>query len=313
MWRFLITSFLGMLFSQAVYSTSYTFHLFAVQSSENLENASWEEMGSPLNVKYLRKLRVDAFKLQAFGRVMKRAFDKKSEREMYQIAKQIQKDSKFIEDQIGSITYFEEMHEALSEKKGLDQSLQKISSQKVRNSHQNFLNKRQELQKKSENLVALVNQLILSSQDLRKDYLRGMKNEILRIRQKLEEIDPTQHEDGTHEFRRKIRWVSMYVFYPQGLFGDQKKNVKTNQYTSLKPSQENDPILIDHRVYFPISDAIYLLGKGKDEGSVENYITELKQGHADHNQSRPEEVQLTQKLLDQILKEGYLEALAGAV
>ena len=132
----------------------------------------------------------------------------------------------------------------------------------------------------------------------------------------MEDIDPALLEDGTHELRRKLRWVVMGFIYPQGLFGysDRQAEKAMSSYTRLVPEPLFKPIGIDSEPLFLISKMVGDLGSVKDAGLESYYLKKIKGDEAvNHNMSTPENIMATEEMLEQLRLKRPIESLLSAL
>jgi len=245
------------------------------------------------SVEELSTVRTEAFKIQAFGRLIKRSGKKSSdEGQMVRtLGDNIKTSAKFIEDSIGELLHHYEMSEHLKNKDRLEEAQLRFTLVKSDfEQHLAWISKSLE---------------VIENLDLRALYLKGLIKELKKLEEKCNEIDPKLLEDGTHELRRTLRWVIMYIIYPTGLFKYKEKSPKTNEYTKLQTVKGMTP----HKVSFTdvnfLSQAVHQLGQAKDEGLIENYSKTL----SELNSSKPHIVELTKNILSVLKKDKVLSNL----
>ncbi len=240
--------------------------------------------------KELEEARVQAFKIQAFSRVLRKAFKKESPERL--LIDELKTLSKSIEDQIGNYLYYFEMH--VFAQKEADEKNISSSKKQLENSKDILLKKRNALLEKSHRTTSIISS-ILSDFDLKKYYLKGLLKELKSLEEKMKLIDPKLLEDGTHELRRLIRWVIMYFVYPENLFIYDENNINHDKYTQLSNSKtsSNDLVEIHYKSIKTLSQWVGELGSMKDAGLYENFIKPKK----DHNVSQPEIIKLTKTIL----------------
>ena len=286
----------------------YTFLDAYRGSMELVLETEWESMDQATPIERYEDVRTAAFRIQALSRVLRRGFEKSESRKA---SKKLKKVSKFIEDSLGAVVYHREMHSDLMKDPEFDMYAE-LSAAKMAEAEMKFQALAAELEEKTQEMNGLLGDILNCGMDLREIYLKGIGVELNKIRRDVGELDPNLLEDGTHELRRKIRWVNMYINYPQGLFGYRDPSAPTNPYTELNPHVANRPVFLDHVPVLELSDMIYRLGKIKDNGLLAHYLRELE-GHVDEhdiNRSTPEIVELTRKILDRLFEGRVIEQIA---
>lgn len=243
--------------------------------------------------------RTHAFKLQAFGRVVKRSV-KKSEimnphkKLIKELGTNIKMNAKFIEDSLGEYLYHYEMIHVSQDNLSLTKAREDLSK--------DLISYDLKISKIKEDFIALKEAV---DSDIRTTYLKGLKREIKKIKESIKLIDPNLLEDGTHELRRKLRWIIMYIIYPKGLFKYIENSPKTSQYTELFPNDSYQPIQISFETMNFLSKTVFELGKLKDKGLSNNY---LKPEHK-INDSTEDVINYTFKVIKELIKNKYLDTL----
>jgi hypothetical protein len=243
--------------------------------------------------KDLIRVRAEAFKLQAFGRVLKRAGNKSSdEGQMIRtLGDNLKSSAKFIEDSIGELLHHMEMGEHFDNKKRVEEAELRFSIVKGDfEQHLDWIEKSLDL---------------IKSLDLKPLYLSGLIKELKKLQGSVEDIDPELLEDGTHELRRKLRWAIMHVIYPKGLFKYKESRPKTTVFTKLTKVKEIDPIVISFDSIDFLSTSVFDLGEVKDEGLIENY----SKTKSEINSSKPHIVDLTKTILADLKRNKSLKTL----
>lgn len=248
-------------------------------------------------VSELTLTRTEAFKIQAFGRILKSAGKKSSDegKMIRTLGENLKTSSKFIEDCIGEFLHHHEMSVSSKNKSRLDEAEMRFTILKGDIAqHIAWLGKSLDLVKNLE---------------LKTLYLKGLTRELKKLEDSIEEINPILLEDGTHKLRRKLRWAIMHIIYPQGLFAYKEHNIKMNEYTELKPSTDGETIKISFTSINFLSAAVFELGKAKDEGLKENY----NKTRSEINSSKPQIVALTKEVLADLKRNKVLSKLRSEI
>jgi len=237
--------------------------------------------------------RTNVFMVQAFGRIIKKAYKKNNlkKSEIRQAGESIKTSAKFIEDSIGDYLYHYEMKEFSKSTEHLKNAEYRLE-ENIKNFEKHLLIIREAFLK-------------LDIKKLRKNYLKGCVNELKSIKAAIALIDPELLEDGTHELRRKLRWVIMYIIYPKGLFKYKDQSPKVTKYTKLEPLEAYKPVLISFKCLNFLSNSVYKLGKTKDAGLALNY----NKSHLYINDSNPDAIKLTQEILSNLKKNESIKTL----
>ena len=119
-------------------------------------------------------------------------------------------------------------------------------------------------------------------EDDRTEYGLGMIREMKQLTSKYEdgELNPFEIEEGLHEFRRRLRWISIYAqasygmvqlnsseYIPQNVQHYCTPEVLTLPYNTLLPPQKNQRTLnIQSHYFYALSWLIQHLGELKDIG-----------------------------------------------
>jgi len=245
----------------------------------------------------LTEIRTETFKLQAFGRILKRAGKKSSdEGQMIRLlGDNLKVSSKFIEDSIGELLYHSEMNENLENKSRLDEAELIFTILKVDiDQHIRWIAKSLE---------------VISNLELKALYLKGLTKELKKLEEAVEDINPKLLEDGTHQLRRKLRWAVMHVIYPAGLFAYKEKSPKVTEFTGLVEVKGFKPIVIPFESINYLSTAVYELGEVKDEGLRANY----SKTQSELNSSKPHIIELTKKILSDLKRNKALSLLNSEI
>lgn len=245
-----------------------------------------------LKIKDMESVRLSAFRLQAFGKVLKRALDGK-----INLGSFIKEQAKVIEDALADCLYIYEMEEMAKKAIQKSKAVQEAKEELLKN-QKNYL-------KLCDGLEGAVKEALFF-EDLRAVYLRGLVSEIKKTKTKIETLNPELLEEGTHDLRRKIRWVLMHITYPQGLFFYRDKNADhRGSYIELNSKKEIEPVLISFENIKRLSVFVSKLGKIKDKGLFHQYKNKIK----DENTSLPEVVKLTQEIKKEILEDKILKKI----
>jgi len=254
-------------------------------------------LDSEHKVEDLIYVRTEAFKIQAFGRLIKRSGKKSSdEGQMIRtLGDNLKASAKFIEDSIGELLHHYEMSEHLKNMNRLEEAKLRFTIVKSDfEQHQDWILKSLD---------------ILKNLDVHALYLKGLVKELKKLEEKCENINPKLLEDGTHELRRTLRWAIMYIIYPTGLFHYKEKSPKTNEYTKLKSVKGAAPLTISFKDVNFLSQAVHRLGEAKDEGLTENYSKTL----SEINSSKPHIVDLTKEILNVLKKDKVFSKLRSDI
>ncbi|WP_017259040.1 hypothetical protein [Pedobacter arcticus] len=237
-----------------------------------------KEAQNPALTFYSSNARQILFYLEALSRIYKEIHNEK-------LFKGFKNDFKSLEDQLGKIDYFDAYYKELA----VLPSFPKKISEHLR------VNYQQELQKLGNLLVAnrwLDNKLVeineelikadwLSPDDDRKAVAKTIAKEIKSIEKdyKTGELNFKDLEHGVHEFRRQIRWISIYAQALDGLIQlkpddlSQKlsvyltKDIIESKF-NVMPSSKNltETINISQAAFYALSWMIAKSGDLKDEG-----------------------------------------------
>ncbi|MBK7963919.1 MAG: hypothetical protein IPK10_00430 [Bacteroidetes bacterium] len=139
-------------------------------------------------------------------------------------------------------------------------------------------------EKATDHLDRMKNILEVDSSDFRNDFIKFLKNSTSKIDAEYRkgELDPHLIEEGIHEIRRKLRWISIYAKIAGGFIQTQsfKKvsqeydkyltpEVISSPFTKLpKCPKEVEPIFIKHENFLALSWMIQALGDLKDKGLI---------------------------------------------
>ncbi len=282
-----------------------TFNKYLLKSNKKLLKFNFEKFEIKFLDKFLSAssltsmankiidIRTDAFKLQSFGRVLRRCGDDR----YIDIGNSIRDDAKFCEDAMGRFLYSYEMFCMV--KKG--SSLYDQSASDLLVAYFDFIEIIPEILSKQKNIKLMIEELPSDHLELKKLYLKGLRKELKKIKNKISEIDSLKLEDGTHKLRRLLRWVIMHIIYPQGLFGfkDIPKD-GPSQFLVLKPSAVNEPVSLSYALFSELSSYVGTLGSCKDKLLYHHYEVGLNNELVDINKSNQATINLTRNIIDGI-------------
>ncbi len=272
---------------------------YILHSSKEIEDYFLNQFNPDnINIDEINLQRTHAFKIQAFGRIIKRSvkkskLDNQESKLTRELGENLKLSGKFIEDSIGAYLYHYEMKDFAK-----DSSL-------LNKAKKTLIEDTKKIPIHTEKIKISFNELNSLSKDLKKIYLKGFKCELKKIKEDIKNIDPNLLEDGTHELRRKLRWVIMYVIYPKGLFKYIEENPDVTKYTKLYPVKGFDAVDISFEVMHFLSESVFALGKVKDEGLAKNYL----KPHKNINDSSPEIIHLTKEVISKLFKNRYLKKI----
>jgi len=242
----------------------------------------------PLRI-YHSQARNIFFRLEALSRIFKHIHDK-------DLFKSLQAEFKLIEDALGQMDYYDGFLKDFSKNKTIPAAFLNYFKQHFEHAtdqlsiilkdvpvHQPSyiasVLKRLEsatwMSDANKEKSAIANVVTDAMDELQSDYKKGKLH--------FEDI-----EKGLHEFRRKLRWISIYVAATDGMF--QLKKVKLVQpdlkpyltdeivnlpYNVLPPAKKgSEPVYIESQNFYALSWLIQELGKLKDEGLKYSIINE---------------------------------------
>jgi hypothetical protein len=241
-------------------------------AADVLKNSKGKNMALKL---YETNTRVAFFMLQAIARLNSKAFnDKAAEKHLAYFKK--------MEDALGAIDYYDVLHKQVTANKLMPPEVLAYFEKK-RNKAIEKLNKffsktnlPDTLKQATEDLSFINDPIAL--QQLKRAYKEEVNDVIAFYEENKEGI--TDMEEHVHEFRRKLRWLSIYAQAYAGLFvlkSASKKQTWEKLYLSKEivnsafnklPENKNynGKILLDKVRFFALSSIIKQLGDIKDEG-----------------------------------------------
>ncbi len=229
---------------------------------------------------YKAKARDIIFRIEALCRLYRDVNDKKLFDYWY-------KEFKALEDTLGAMDHYEAMLNEFVTYKPLKKSAEKILGAQLA-SETGFLNDVLHSSgwlngEKMKTFTDALNEHGWSSDaEDSFDYAEGILNELQKLEEKYRsgEIDLTLLEEGLHEFRRRLRWASIYTASSNGLvqllptkmYGDEFKKYCAKEVVSSpfnqfpKAPKNSKSILIQSHHLYSLSWLIAYLGELKDIG-----------------------------------------------
>ena len=249
---------------------------------------------------FQQNARNNFFDLEAAFRIFRKTHSKDVAESLYEIYKSA-------EDSLGKYDFINASSSKILSDVKLPEALkEKIIHQekKARIELKQFLHKEKWLPDATENVSKQAEQmtdiLATDSEDFRNDYIKFLSKTISKIDEEYRkgELDPHLLEEGIHEIRRKIRWISIYAKISGGFIQTQKKEKINSEYKKylteeiisspfikLPPCPEGvEPITIRFENFVALSWMIQELGKLKDEGLIyENQVQLLGEQKSKEN------------------------------
>jgi hypothetical protein len=249
------------------------------QSQENIPLAFYESAA-----------RQHLFYLEALCRIYKKTNSKK-------LFKKLQSKFKSLEDQLGKVDYYESFHKDFSKLKDFPAVLINQLFQHYQNELKNLYsllvedNWLDEENNRIDKIITQLDKVIwLNADDERVAISTTIQNEIEKILKnyKSGKLNFDNIEDGVHEFRRSIRWISIYAQALSGLIQLKKDHLATFFENYLTPEVVTSPfnkmpenktdfktIELSESPFYALSWMIAESGKLKDEGLEIICIEEL--------------------------------------
>ncbi len=242
-------------------------HLLVAKKAEN-----------PALAFYKSSARQTLFYLEALARLYKEIHNEK-------LFKSLKDDFKSLEDQLGKIDYYDAYYEELSTVPDFPKNIREYLQD----------NYEEELQKLGNILIVngwlgdkliqidteLIHENWLSPDKEQKEIAKAISKEIKSIKKdyKSEKLNFKDLENGVHEFRRQIRWISIYAQALDGLIqlkpdnlSEQLRAYLTKEIIESKfnvmPSSDglSETINISQSAFYALSWMIAKSGDLKDEG-----------------------------------------------
>lgn len=252
---------------------------------------------------FKQNARNNFFDLEAAFRIFRKTHSKDVAEPLYEIYKSA-------EDALGKYDFISSSGiKILSDKKLPEEIKEKINHQekKARIELKQFLHKEDWLPDAMENVSKQLEQmeeiLKTDSDDFRKEFIKFLTKTLSKIDEEYRkgELDPHLLEEGIHEMRRDIRWISIYAKISGGFIQTQK-NEKTNSeykkyltddiisspFIKLPPCPGGvEPINIRFENFAALSWMIQALGELKDEGlNYENQVHLLGEEKSTKNEKK---------------------------
>ena len=231
---------------------------------------------------FKQNARNNFFDLEAAFRIFRKTHSKEVAEPLYTIYKSA-------EDALGKYDFISTSgNKILSDTSIPEEIKEKVNHQekKARIELKQFLHQEKWLPDATENVSEQHKQmediLATDSADFRKDYIKFLSKTISKIEEEYRkgELDPHLLEEGIHEIRRKIRWISIYAKISGGFIQTQKsektnseykkyltEQIITSPFSKLPPCPKGvEPITIRFENFAALCWMIEALGKLKDEG-----------------------------------------------
>lgn len=219
------------------------------------------------------------FMLEGLTRIHDRAFDEK-------LFSKWHKNFKKLEDVFGEIDYYNWLQNDFKTNKKIEEDVVLFfaeRSKKVLEKNDNRLLKKAWFENKLNGFTSKLSEYTV---EYNKEYLNELKTviqdeiEVLNIFTLKIDCSFTKFEEEVHEFRRKLRWISIYAQALSGLIQLKKstkkartqidyftKEIIQSPFNKLPSKPKSTAILeFDHDSFFALSWMINELGKCKDKG-----------------------------------------------
>ena len=230
------------------------------------------------------------FKLEGLCRIYKKIYDKK-------YFKDLQNEFKSLEDQLGKVDFYDAFWQEFSTLK--DFPIQLLNS--IKQDYFNELNTLKELiqtndwknpNQKFESIIEKIEGVEwLEDDQERLAVTKVIAKQISKIKEKYKsgELNFNDIELGLHEFRRKIRWISIYAIALDGLIQVQEddydqflkkyltQEVLKNKFNQLPATKKGiRSIYLSQSAFYALSWLISESGKLKDHGLKSILLGELQ-------------------------------------
>ncbi|MBK9636694.1 MAG: hypothetical protein IPO63_02345 [Bacteroidetes bacterium] len=267
---------------------------------------------------FKQNARNNFFDLEAAFRIFRKTHSKDVAEPLYDIYKSA-------EDAIGKYDFISSSSSKILSNTKLPEELkEKIIHQekKARIELKQFIHRENWLPDATENVSKQGEQmediLATESEDFRKDFIKFLSKTISKIDEEYRkgELDPHLLEEGIHEIRRNIRWISIYAKISGGFIQTQKsektnieykkylsKDITSSPFIKLPPCPAGvEPISLRFENFAALSWMIQALGELKDEGlNYENQVRLL--GEEKSSKSKEHESKKTPETLARITEE----------
>lgn len=251
-----------------------------------------EKYESPALWLYQNDLRTPLFMLEGLARIYRDFLSSKKCEKLYQ-------KFKTLEDALGSIDYYDSLYE-YSQKNDLDQKLTNYFKKKYKKALLQFENILI-----NENWYKSPNKINYSQFSKLRDQIRSLNWVSAKLERKaiglflnrnLDAIDKQYQtgrfdfdhlEEGLHEFRRRIRWISIYAHALNGQLVLESTSevpdafkeyctdvIKNSPFNILEENYRLKPLKIKDYLFFALSFVIDRMGKLKDNGQLVHAIAQ---------------------------------------
>lgn len=231
---------------------------------------------------FKQNARNNFFDLEAAFRIFRKTLSKEVAEPLHEIYKSA-------EDSLGKYDFISSSSSKIASDTKLSEAIrEKIIHQekKARIELKQFLHKEKWLPDATENVSKQAEKmkdiLATDSEDFRYEYIKFLSKNISKIDEEYRkgELDPHLLEEGIHEIRRKIRWISIYAKISGGFIQTQKKEKINSEYKKYLTEEiisspfiklplcpeGLEPITIRFENFAALSWMIQALGELKDEG-----------------------------------------------
>ena len=231
---------------------------------------------------FKQNARNNFFDLEAAFRIFRKTHSKEVAEPLHEIYKSA-------EDSLGKYDFISSSSSKIASDTKLSEAIrEKIIHQekKARIELKQFLYKEKWLPDATENVSKQAEQmkdiLATDSEDFRYEYIKFLSKNISKIDAEYRkgELDPHLLEEGIHEIRRKIRWISIYAKISGGIIQTQKNEKVNSEYKKYLTEEiisspfiklplcpeGVEPITIRFENFAALSWMIQALGELKDEG-----------------------------------------------
>lgn len=267
---------------------------------------------------FKQNARNNFFDLEAAFRIFRKTHSKDVAEPLYEIYKSA-------EDAIGKYDFISSSSSQIASDTKLSEALKEkiiLQEKKARIELKQFLHKEKWLPDATDNVSEQAEQmkeiLATDSADFRNDFIKFLSKTLSKIDEEYHkgELDPHLLEEGIHEIRRKIRWISIYAKISGGFIQTQKKEkingeykkylteeITSSPFIKLPACPEGvSPITIRFENFAALSWMIRALGELKDEGlNYENQVHLL--GEQNPNQNKKSDSQPSPDTLSRITEE----------